>query len=181
MGREDGAGNSRGLTPSASYAPAWSSVILGFTAGAVLDVLTFLVARDGPAADSWSLKGNGALIVPFGLGPAALAAGWSAIVAHARGLRQWLPVCIGAGIVGVALVVASVLVLVAGAGVLLSSLLTFPLLAWAIVAPILAAMIPLERRPGIAPGISHLLGAIAFPIALVAGFALTARMLAPGS
>ncbi len=45
----------------------------GLLAGIALDLVTYLVARYGPQGDSWSFRGNRALIVPVGLGPAVLA------------------------------------------------------------------------------------------------------------
>src|SRR5215831_6977465 len=59
----------------------------GVVVGALLDLLMFLLARYGPHADSWSFRGNGALAV-LALVPAALAAGWTMIVAHGRPDRR---------------------------------------------------------------------------------------------
>src|SRR3954462_10560997 len=67
----------------------------GLILGAALEVLTFVVARYGPSGgdapgNAWSFKGNGALIVPFALGPAVLAGGWTAILLHGRRNVAWL-------------------------------------------------------------------------------------------
>ena len=60
--------------------------------GIALDVLTFVVARYGPSGGDvpWSFRGNGALIVPLGLGPAILAGGWTAVLLHGRRGVRWL-------------------------------------------------------------------------------------------
>ena len=55
---------------------------IGLLAGCLLAVLTSLVARSGPQGDGWSFRGNGALIVPFCLGPAVLAGAWAALALH---------------------------------------------------------------------------------------------------
>src|SRR2546428_13894338 len=67
-----------------------SAVAIGLLAGVLLDVGTFLAARYGPEADGWSLRGNGALSVPFGLGPAILAGFWAGLVFRFRGFGRWL-------------------------------------------------------------------------------------------
>jgi hypothetical protein len=64
----------------------------GPLAGVGLDLLTFAVPRYGPQggdAAAWSFRGTGALIVPFGLGPAVLAGAWTALVLRARRATQW--------------------------------------------------------------------------------------------
>jgi hypothetical protein len=100
-------------------------------AGVLLDALAWAVARYGPQGEGWSFRGNGALVVPVGLGPAALAGAWAALVSHSRGTTRWLPLGIGAGLVGAALVAVGVAALVlfgaAGAGV--AARMTFLILA----------------------------------------------------
>jgi hypothetical protein len=64
-----------------------SAVVVGIIAGVFLDVAAFLVARYGPQADGWSFRGNGALAIPFGLGPALLAGFWAGLVFAIAGLR----------------------------------------------------------------------------------------------
>jgi hypothetical protein len=56
----------------------------GVLVGVGLEVLTWWLAAYGPQGDGWSLRGNGALVVPFGLGPAVLVGGWIAFALHAR-------------------------------------------------------------------------------------------------
>jgi len=47
--------------------------LVTIASGILLDVATFLTARYGPQADSWSFRGNAARAIPFRLGPAVLA------------------------------------------------------------------------------------------------------------
>src|SRR5207237_5469386 len=80
--------------------------------GCVLDVLTFLLARYGPSGGDvgpWSFRGNGALVVPFGLGPAVLAAGWTALALHGRLEVRWLRWSVGVGVVGAAVLISRVI------------------------------------------------------------------------
>lgn len=60
----------------------------------------FLVARYGPAGDGWSLRGNGAVTVPFGVGAALLEAGWTMIAARFRTIRRRLLLGTAASVVG---------------------------------------------------------------------------------
>src|SRR5229473_3557091 len=55
--------------------------LFGLVAGLCLWVLTIGVTRGHLSGDGWSLSGNGALIIPFGIGPALVAGGWAAIIA----------------------------------------------------------------------------------------------------
>src|SRR2546428_3660057 len=89
-----------------------SAVAIGLLAGVLLDVGTFLVARYGPEADGWSFRGNGALSIPFGLGPAILAGFWAGLVFRFRGFGRWLALGLVAALVGTALLLISVVVLV---------------------------------------------------------------------
>src|SRR6266481_2902498 len=47
--------------------------LLGVVAGLCLWVLTIAISRGNISGNGWSLSGNGALVVPFGLGPALVA------------------------------------------------------------------------------------------------------------
>src|SRR5438552_15922745 len=64
--------------------------LLGLLAGVSLWLLTTLLSRTTISGNGWSLTGNGALIIPFGLGPAIVAAGWTAIILRMRGHPRWL-------------------------------------------------------------------------------------------
>src|SRR5438876_7809220 len=87
-------------------------VLLGILAGIVLWLLTNLVTRSNISGNGWSLSGNGALIVPFGLGPTIVAGGWAAIILRMRGHPRWLQLGIGSGLVGLALTAGSLLSLI---------------------------------------------------------------------
>src|SRR3954452_9148729 len=92
-------------------------VISGLLLGAGLGVLTFVVARYGPVSPDgapWSFRGNGALIVPFGLGPALLAGGWTAVLLHGRTGVHWLRWGIGVFFLGTVLVVLSAALTIGG-------------------------------------------------------------------
>jgi hypothetical protein len=157
----------------------------GLLAGLVLDVLTFLVARFGPQGSdggSWSLRGNGALIVPFGLGPAVIAATWSALALKARGAAHWRSWSLSAGAVGILIVLMSVMVLVlfGSAGQAASNWLSILPLLWMVVAPTLAMVLPVQRTSGQHKGFACLLAGLLFLASLVAGFSGAALVISPG-
>ena len=162
-------------------------LVSAVAAGVALDVLTFLVARYGPqggTGDSWSLRGNGALLVPFGVGPAVLAGAWSALVLHARGVPHWLRKGGLFGLMGAAFAGASVLVLIefGSAGPGLSELLVVPTWLWVGAAPLLAAALsPVHRGPGAQQWPLYGLAAVLFPITLATAFLLAEGWLSPGS
>src|ERR1700737_1625914 len=117
-----------------------SAALVGIIAGVFLDVAAFLVARYGPQADSWSFRGNGALAIPFGLGPALLAGFWAGLVFRYRGFTRWALLGLGAVLVGTAFLLISVLVLVLfnSAAMDVSSAMTFFILGWTVVRKVLA-------------------------------------------
>jgi hypothetical protein len=161
----------------------WAAVI-GVVAGVFLDVATFLVARYGPEADSYSYRGNGALAVPFGLGPAILAGAWVALVLRYRGFARWKEIGLAAGLVNIFLLLVSVLLLVlfnsAAFGV--STAMTFAILVWMIIAPVVAAFVPApEKRdePRELPG--HVGAGALLAVVLVLAFLAAEAVLAPGS
>jgi hypothetical protein len=157
----------------------------GLLAGIVLDVLTFLVARYGPSGSdgiAWSFRGNGALIVPLGLGPAVLAGGWSALVLHGRPGVRWLTWGNAAGLIGVAIVLVSAAASVTGTsvGFSVANALTLANWAWMVAAPALALI--LFRRGEYQPHrLHHVLAEVLFAVGVVGGFFVTGLALAPGS
>ena len=157
----------------------------GLFAGIALDIVTFLVARYGPQGDSWSFRGNGALIVPVGLGPAVLAGVWTALVLHYRSSPRWLMVSVGAGLVGALFVVASIAVILFGtAGLRLSNSFIISNLAWMVVAPVLAAVLPVAGRSHertLRILVVHVAPAVLFPVALAGGLLAASRVLPPGA
>src|SRR5437588_3016837 len=86
--------------------------IAGIAAGIILWIVTMLLSRSDISGNGWSLAGNGALIVPFGLGPAFVAGGWAGIVLRMRGHPRSLQLGIGSGLIGLALVAGSLLSLI---------------------------------------------------------------------
>ena len=161
-----------------------AGAVLGVAAGVLLDVATFLVARYGPQADGWSFRGNGALAIPFGLGPAILAGAWVALVLRYRGFPRWKLLGLAAGLVGVGFLLISVLVLVAfnSAAMDVSSAMTLFIVGWMVVAPIVAVFIPARSRPFEGrsfPG--HLGAGVVFTILSGAAFYAAGLVLAPGS
>lgn len=161
------------------------ALVIGALAGVLLDVATFLMARYGPQADSWSFRGNGALAVPFGVGPAILAGGWTALVLRDRGSARWLVFGIAAGLVGIGFVLLGVLVLVlfgSSAGGALSNALTLLTLGWMVVAPWLARYVPVPAEQvwrGQLGG--HVMAGVLFAISLSVVFFISGLVLAPGS
>jgi len=155
----------------------------GVVVGALLDLLMFLLARYGPHADSWSFRGNGALAV-LALVPAALAAGWTMIVAHSRPGARWQVLGAGAFLVGLLLAVVNSAALPVGGvaadqtGGAAALLL---LLLWMVTAPVLAAVLPRGRvfRPPTVAGLAA--GLVALPLAIGVGFLLTQLWAPPGS
>src|SRR2546428_7733302 len=86
--------------------------LLGMIAGVLLWILTLVLSRSNVSGNGWALSGNGALIVPFGLGPAIVAGGWAAIILRMRGHPRWLQLGVGSGLIGLALVAGSLLSLI---------------------------------------------------------------------
>jgi len=150
-------------------------VLLGILAGIVLWLLTNLVTRSNISGNGWSLSGNGALIVPFGLGPAIVAGGWAAIILRMRGHPRWLQLGIGSGLVGLALVAASLLSLIVfgprgrDAGSTASLFFGFGLYGWLLASAITAAMIPAPdpARPG--PPFWSIVAILLLPVTLIGG------------
>jgi hypothetical protein len=123
-----------------------SAAVVGIVAGVLLDIAALLVARYGPQADGWSFRGNGALAIPFGLGPALLAGFWAGLVFRYRGFSRWALLGLAAALVGTAFLLISVLVLVLfnSAAMDVSSSMTFFILGWMVAAPVLAAVTPAQ-------------------------------------
>ena len=155
----------------------------GLLAGVVLDVLTYVLARYGPQGDSWSFRGNGALVVPVGLGPAVVAGAWAALVLRSRGVARWRTLGIAAGLVGAAFVVAGVaaIILFGSAGQRASDRLSLLPLAWMVAAPVLASVLRVPGRPAARLPLAHVAAGVVFPVALVAGFYVATLVVSPGS
>lgn len=158
--------------------------MIGLLAGVLLDVATFLVARYGPEADGWSFRGNGALSIPFGLGPATLAGFWVALVLRFRGFARWRALGLAAALVGTAFLLISVLVLVLfnSGGMGVSNAMTLFIFVWMLLAPIIAAVVPAPKtRPEPQQVGGHLGAGVLLTVGLVFAFYAAALVLAPGS
>jgi hypothetical protein len=161
-----------------------SAAVVGLVAGVLLDVAAFLVARYGPQADGWSFRGNGALAIPFGLGPAMLAGFWAALILRYRGFASWAVLGLAAGLVGTAFLLISVLVLVLfnSEAMDVSSAMTFFILGWMVVAPVLAGVMPARiqsQRSGQLP--AHLGAGAVLTVVFFVAFFVSGLVLAPGS
>lgn len=161
-------------------------VLAALAVGIGLEVLTWLVARYGPEGGAWSLRGNGSLIVPFGLGPAVLAGAWSALVLHARGAERWVVLSIAAALVGLVLIGIGLLVLgVAGrtfAGQVAANWLFLSVLGWMLAAPLVAALAPVKRLPPPnATRAMHAVTGVLATLCMLASFVAVGRVLPPGS
>src|SRR5947209_526134 len=149
--------------------------ILGVVAGVLLWILTIVLSRSNLSGNGWALSGNGALIIPFGLGPAVVAGGWAAIILRMRGHRRWLQLGIASGLVGLALTAGSLLSLIAfgpagrDAGATASLFFGFLLYGWLLASAIVAAMIraPDPARQG--PPFWSISAIVLLPVTLIAG------------
>jgi len=115
-----GAAAHTGRTMSASTTPAAASdarsalrlllpaVVGGLVAGGAIVLLTAVAAGSDIGGDGWSLRGNGALVVPFALGTAVLAGGWTALALHAGRDARWRLLGVGAALVAAALGAAQI-------------------------------------------------------------------------
>ena len=103
-GRPAGGRRRRPWLPPAAVAAALTAVAGGL-AGAALWWATDRLSRSDVGGPGWSLRGNGALIVPVLEFPLLLAAGWAALALLARAGRRtprWL-LAPGLGLSGLAL------------------------------------------------------------------------------
>ncbi|MDQ3695707.1 MAG: hypothetical protein M3464_19130 [Chloroflexota bacterium] len=77
----------------------------GLGGGLLLWLATVLVERSGFSGDGWSLRGNGALIVPFLGLPAVLIVGTIALARRVGGSGRWWLVAVASVVLGLGLVV----------------------------------------------------------------------------
>jgi hypothetical protein len=142
--------------------------LVGALAGVLLWIVTIVVSRSG-------LSGNGALIIPFGIGPAVVAGGWAAIILRMRGHPRWLQLGIGSGLVGLALTAGSLLSLIAfgpgarDAGATASLFFGFLLYGWLLASALVAAMIPAPDPERHGPPFWSIAAILLLPVALIAG------------
>jgi hypothetical protein len=159
------------------------AVVGGLVVGALISVAAFYLARYGPSGDSWSFRGNGALVA-YGLLPAVLTAGWTAMVLHRRSSPAWLGVALGAGLISLLLLAidAALLPLFGiGADRVIGRILIYALLAWAVLAPILASRIGIGRHEISQPANAYLAAGVLWPITLLIGLLGVGMMIPAGS
>ena len=149
--------------------------LLGVIAGVLLWVLTIVLSRSRLSGNGWALSGNGALIIPFGVGPAVVAGGWAAIILRMRGHPRWLQLGVASGLVGLALTAGSLLSLIvfgpAGrdAGATASLFFGFLLYAWLLASAIVAAMIRAPDPAQQGPPLWSVAAILLLPVTLIAG------------
>jgi hypothetical protein len=188
-----GEGKGRGLyhAPMAAWIgdperdPTFTGLVAlaGAIAGIGLWILTFGLSRSNISGNGWALTGSGALIVPFGLGPAVVAGGWAAIILRMRGHSRWLQLGIGSGLVGLALLAGSFLSLIAfgpggrDAGATASLFFGFMLYGWLLGSAIVAAMIPAPDPERHGPPLWSVAALLLLPVTLIAGCGAGAGLL----
>jgi hypothetical protein len=151
------------------------TALFGLVAGLCLWGLTIAVSRGYLSGDGWSLSGNGALIVPFGIGPALVAGGWAGIILRMRDHPRWLVLGIGSALIGLALAGAGLLSLVVfgpkarDAGSTGSLFFGFLLYGWLLGSAIVAALIPAPDPDRRGPPFWSIAAMILLPITLIAG------------
>jgi hypothetical protein len=149
--------------------------LLGVIAGVILWVLTIVLSRSRLSGNGWTLSGNGALIIPFGIGPAIVAGGWAAIILRMRGHPRWLQLGIGSGLVSLALMAGSLISLMAfgpgarDAGATASLFFGFLLYGWLLASAIVAAMIPAPDPARQGPPFWSIGAILLLPVTLIAG------------
>src|ERR1700716_2006653 len=157
--------------------------LAGALAGVVLGILTIAVGRWGISGNGWALSGSGALIIPFGIGPAVVAGGWAAIILRMRGHPRWLQLGIGSALVGLALTAGSLLSLVAfgprarDAGATASLFFGFLLYGWLLASAIVAATIPAPDPERRGPPFWSMAAIVLLPVTLIAGCSVGAGLL----
>jgi len=151
------------------------TLIGGSVAGVLIQLLSNVIATVGPSGDGWSFRGNGALIIPFGVGPAVLAAGWTMLILQGRSNPRWVLLGVAAGLLELAILAVGVVALVVGGSEVgaSASAIAQPLQLLVMVgAPVVVALLPrpvsLRRRMTL----WHFFAAAILPLAVVAGLVI---------
>jgi hypothetical protein len=158
--------------------------LMGLVVGLGLWVLTMVVSRGHLSGPGWSLSSNGALIVPFGIGPAFVAGGWAGIVLRMRGHPRWLQLGIGSGLIGLALAAAGLLCLAVfgpqsrDAGATASLFFGFLLYGWPLGSAIVAAVIPAPDPDRRGPPFWSIAAILLLPVTLIGGCEVGTGLLA---
>lgn len=143
--------------------------------GLLLWLLSIAISHAHIAGHGWSLSGNGILIVPFGLGPAIVAAVWGGIILRMRGHPRWLELGLGSGLIGLILLGGSFLSLIAfGAGnrdvgATGSLFFGFLLYGWILGSAITAGLVPAPDPPRAGPPWWSIAALLLMPVTLIAG------------
>jgi hypothetical protein len=156
--------------------------VTGLVLGGAISVAAFYIARYGPSGGDWSFRGNGALAVYTSF-PAVMAAGWTALVLHARG-RSWLWRGIGAGLVGLVIAVAGAAILPVLGGVadqVGSPIVLLALLMWAVVAPVAATRLRVKAVGPAGSVVLHLVAGGLWLVAALAGLIAVGIVIPAGS
>jgi hypothetical protein len=147
----------------------------GLVGGVLLWIAATIVSRSHLSGYGWSLSGNGALIIPFGLGPTLVAGGWAAVILRMRGHPRWLSLGIVGGAVGVGFVGASLLALIVFGpahreiGSTAALFFGFLLYGWILVAAIIAGLIPAPDPDRSGPPLWSIAAIALLPVTLIAG------------
>src|SRR2546425_8132879 len=155
--------------------------LAGALAGVLLWILTIVLSRSHISGNGWALSGNGALIIPFGLGPTVVAGGWATIILRMRGHPRWLRLGIGSALVGVALVGASILSLIVFGpahreeGATASLFFGFLLYGWLVASAVVAALISAPDPDRVGPPLWSIAPIALLPGTFIAGLAAGAR------
>ena len=148
-------------------------------AGLLIGIITILLSRSQISGNGWSLSGNAALVVPFGIGPAVVAGGWSAIVLRMRDHPRWILLGLISGRFGLVLVSASFLALIVfgpsarDVGATGALFFGFLLYGWLLGGPIVAALIDAPDPERRSPPIGSIVAILVMPVSLIAGCAAT--------
>lgn len=162
---------------------AASVVGAGLATGLLLWLVSFALSHAHISGNGWSLSGNGILIIPFGLGPAAVAAVWAAIILRMRGHPRWIQLGLGSGLIGLALLGCSFLSLVVfgargrDAGATASLFFGFLLYGWLLGSIVTSAMLPAPDPPRLSIPWWSIVALILAPVTLIAGCEAGASLL----
>jgi hypothetical protein len=149
--------------------------LLGLVAGVVLWVLTIAATRAHLSGDGWTLSGNSALIIPFGICPALVAGGWAGVILRMRGHPRWLLLGIGSALIGLAIMAASLLSLMVfgpqrrDAGAAAALFFGFVLYGWLLGSAIVAALIRAPDPDRRGPPFWSIGAMLLLPVTLIAG------------
>jgi hypothetical protein len=75
---------------SRGYLLVAATAIGGLIAGAGIMLIANQLSAVGPLGDGWSFRGDGSLVIPFGLRPVVIATGWTLLVLHDRSHPRWV-------------------------------------------------------------------------------------------